>query len=140
MAALTTSYDIPASPSTSKAGLWTSRILTGLVAAFLAFDALTKIFKERHVLAAIAEMGISVSTIVWIGVVLLACLTLYLIPRTSILGAMLLTGYLGGAVCANVLAHHGVFEAVFPIIFGVLIWGALWLREPRLRALAPFVR
>ncbi len=140
MAALTTTYDIPASPSTSKAGLWTGRILAGLVALFLAFDGLTKVFKERHVLAAIAEMGISVNTIVWIGAVLLACTTLYLIPRTSILGAMLLTAYLGGAVCANVLAHHGVFEAVFPIIFGVVIWGSLYLREPRLRGLAPFVK
>jgi hypothetical protein len=140
MAALTTTYGIPASPLASKASIWTARILAGLVALFLAFDGLTKVFKERHVLAAIAEMGISVSSIVWIGAVLLACTALYLIPRTSIFGAMLLTAYLGGAVCANVLAHHGVFEAVFPIIFGVAIWGSIYLREPRLRALAPFRR
>lgn len=137
MAALTTTFAVPAAPSISKASVWTGRILTGLVALFLAFDGLMKVVKERHVLAAIAEMGISVSTIVWIGAVLLACTALYLIPRTSILGAMLLTAYLGGAVCANVLAHHGLFETIFPVIFGVFVWGALYLRESRLRTLVP---
>jgi hypothetical protein len=136
MAPSTTTFTVPA-VSLSKTSLWTGRILTGVVALFLAFDGLMKVVKERHVLAASAEMGIAVNTIVWIGAVLLACTALYLIPRTSILGAILLTGYLGGAVYANVMVKHGMFERIFPIIFGVLAWGALYLRETRLRALIP---
>lgn len=121
----------------SKASVWAGRVLTGLVSLFLVFDGVTKVFKERHVLAAAAEMGIAVGTIVWIGAVLLICTTLYVIPRTSLFGATLLTAYLGGAVCANVLAHHPAFECVFPILFGVLVWGSLYLRDPRLWELAP---
>jgi hypothetical protein len=127
-------------PSVSKARLWTGRVLTTIVVLFLAFDGLTKVFKERHVLAAIAEMGIPVETIVWIGALLLVCTLLYVIPRTSVLGAILLTGYLGGAVFANVIAKHPPFECWFPVIFGIVTWLGLYLREPRLWELAPFRR
>jgi hypothetical protein len=124
-------------PSVSKPRLWTGRVLTGLVVLFLAFDGLMKVLKEKHVLAAIAEMGIPVATIVWIGALLLACTALYAIPRTAVVGAILLTGYLGGAVFANVIAKHPAFECWFPVGFGVITWLGLYLREPRLWELAP---
>ena len=123
--------------SVSRGRLWTGRVLTGVVGVFLALDGLMKVFKERHVLAAIAEMNISVATIVWIGALLLACTLLYLIPRTAVMGAILLTGYLGGAVFANVIARHPAFECWLPVMFGVLVWVGLYLREARLWELAP---
>ncbi|HEY3930109.1 MAG TPA: DoxX family protein [Candidatus Koribacter sp.] len=129
---------ITMNPTISKGRLWTGRVLTTLVALSLVFDGATKVFKERHVLAAIAEMGIAVNTIVWIGALLLVCTLLYVIPRTSVLGAILLTGYLGGAVFANVIAKHPAFECWFPVIFGMLAWLGLYLREARLWELAPF--
>lgn len=124
-------------PSISKARLWTGRVLTAVMTLFLMFDGVTKVLQERHVMAASAEMGIAVSTIVWIGALLLACSALYVIPRTAVLGAMLLTAYLGGAVFANVIAKHPPFQCWFPVIFGVLVWAGLFLREPRLWQLAP---
>ena len=124
--------------SESKARVWTGRILTGLVVLFLVFDGVTKVIKERHVLLASAEMGYSANLIAGIGALLLACVAVYVIPRCAVLGATLLTGYLGGAVDANVHAGHPIFECVFPVIFGVLVWAGLFLREPRLIELMPF--
>ena len=122
----------------SRTRLWTGRVLTTLMTLFLLFDGITKVLKERHVVAAVTEMGIAVSTIVWIGALLLVCTALYIIPRTAVFGAMLLTAYLGGAVFANVIAKHPLFECWFPVIFGVLVWAGLYLREPRLWELVPF--
>ncbi|MBV8052040.1 MAG: DoxX family protein, partial [Acidobacteriaceae bacterium] len=84
--------------SQCKVGLWAGRIVTGIVVLFLIFDGLMKVIKEPHVLTASADLGYPVSSIVLIGALLLTCTLLYVIPRTSILGAVLLTGYLGGAV------------------------------------------
>ena len=128
---------ISLTPSISKARLWTGRALTTLMTLFLVFDGVSKVVKERHVIAASAEMGIAMSTIAWIGALLLACTALYVIPRTAVLGGMLLTAYLGGAVFANVIAKHPPFQCWLPVIFGVLVWAALFLREPRLWQLAP---
>ena len=83
------------------------------------------------------QLGYPESAIVGIGVVLLASTLLYLIPRTSILGAVLLTGYLGGAVASNVRAEQPLFNIVFPVIFAGIAWGGLWLRDSRLRRLLP---
>src|ERR1700735_4889912 len=93
----TTASEGPFSRS-NVAALWAGRIVTGLVALFLVFDGSMKVIKEPHVIASAAGLGYSQSSIVWIGALLLSCTLLYLIPRTAILGAILLTGYLGGAV------------------------------------------
>ncbi|PYV53852.1 MAG: hypothetical protein DMG98_19835 [Acidobacteria bacterium] len=127
---------IPA-PSESTARRWTGRILTGLVVLFLLFDGITKVVKERHVLQAAADLGYSANVIAGIGVLLLACVAVYVTPRSAVLGAVLLTGYLGGAVDANVRAGHPLFECIFPVIFGILVWAGLFLREPRLGVLMP---
>jgi hypothetical protein len=121
----------------SKKSVWTGRIISALVVLFLLFDGVTKVMKEAHVLAASAQFGFPERTVVGIGVLLLACTAVYVIPRTSILGAILLTGYLGGATATNVRAGDPLFETLFPVIFGVLVWGGLFLRDEPLRALIP---
>lgn len=121
----------------SKAALWAGWIITVVVVLFLAFDGITKVIKDPHVLSAMADLVFPVSTIVAIGAVILFCTLLYAIPRTSVLGAILLTAHLGGAVAVQVRVGHPVFESSFPIIFGVLVWLGIYLREPRLRALVP---
>ncbi len=94
--------------------------------------------KVRQVIEATVRIGFPESTIFGIGAALLFCTALYVIPRTSVLGAILLTGYLGGATAANVRVGSAPFNTSFPIIFGVLVWLGLFLRESRLRALIPF--
>jgi hypothetical protein len=115
----------------SKARLWTGRILTGLLVLFLAFDGVAKIAQLAPVLKASEELGLPANTIVGIGSVLLVCTVLYALPRTAVLGAILLTAYLGGATAINVRAGAGAFPVGFAIGFGVLVWVALALREPR---------
>jgi DoxX-like family len=134
MAAMTTNLPVSAT-SISKPALWTGRVLGTLVVLFLLFDGITKVIKEPHVIAASAEFGFSPNQIVLIGAILVFCTVLYAIPRTAILGAILVTGYLGGAVVSQIRVGHGLFECIFPVIFGALAWLALYLREERLRAL-----
>jgi hypothetical protein len=117
--------------------VWVGRILSWLAALFLLFDGVTKLFKPAFVVEATVRLGYPERVIVGIGVVLVLCTVLYLIPRTAVLGAILVTGYLGGAVATHVRAERSWFEIVFPMIFGVLVWAGLVLRDERLRALIP---
>jgi len=119
----------------SKKMIWVGRILTVLTALFMLLDAVMKIVKPAQVLEANVRLAYPVSTLTGIGVALIVCTLIYIIPRTSILGAILLTGYLGGAVASNVRAGSGWFETIFPTLFAALIWGGLWLRDRRLRSL-----
>jgi len=121
----------------SKAALWAGRIIEILIVLFMLFDCITKIIKMPQVVQATVRIGFPENRIVAIGVALLVSVIVYVIPRTSILGAILLTGYLGGAVCANVFARTAVFNLSFPIIFGVLVWLSLYLRDARLRRMIP---
>ena len=114
--------------------LWTGRVLSFLPAAFLLFDAVIKIPKPDFVIKATQEAGFPTDVLVPLGLVLLASVLLYLFPKTSVLGAILLTGYLGGAVCALVIKGDGLFNMLFPALFGVLLWLGLVLRDPRVRA------
>lgn len=122
----------------SKKALWGGRVLSGLPALFLLVDAVAKLFKPAPVVEGTLKLGYAESSIVPMGVVLLVCTLLYLIPRTSTLGTILLTGYLGGAVATHVRVSDPLFTHVlFPVYFGVMLWGGLYLRDPRLRALIP---
>jgi hypothetical protein len=121
----------------SRKRLWTGRVLSGLSAAFFILDGAMKLAKPAVVVEATKQLGYPESTIVGIGVVLLACTLLYLIPRTSILGAVLLAGYLGGAVASNVRAGQPLFNIIFPVILATIAWGGLWLRDTRLQQLLP---
>ena len=123
------------SPAVSKVALWTGRVLSVLPALFLLLDGAMKLVKPEPVVKATLEMGFSENVILPLGIVLLVCTVLYLLPPTAVLGAILLTGYLGGAVATHVRAGHGTFQTLFPVIFGVLLWGGLVLRDKRLRTL-----
>ena len=123
----------------SRESLWTGRILGGFAALFLAMDGGMKLVKPAFVVEATVKLGYQESAVVGIGVTLLACTLLYAIPRTSVLGAIVLTGYLGGAVASNVRAGTGWFNTLFPVGFAALIWISVWLRSYRLRALTPLV-
>ena len=121
----------------SKAMLWTGRIMGLLPALFLLLDGAMKLVKPEPVVEATVKLGYPESVIVGLGIVLLTCTVLYLIPRTAVLGAILLTGYLGGAVASHLRAGDPLFAVFFPVIFGVLLWGSLYLRDGRLRGLIP---
>jgi hypothetical protein len=121
----------------SKKALWAGRIISVLPALFLLLDGVMKLAKPAFVVEATVQLGYPENVILGLGMVLIACTVLYLIPRTSILGAILLTGYLGGAVATHVRVGDPIFTICFPIVFGVLIWGGLTLRDGRLRTLIP---
>lgn len=121
----------------SKGTLWAGRIISGLPALFLIVDGAAKLFKPAPVIEATVRLGYSENLIIPIGAVLLICTAFYLVPKTSVLGAILLTGYLGGAVATHVRAGEGAFPIVFPIIIGGLLWLGLYLRNPSLRVLVP---
>src|SRR5579885_3456944 len=121
--------------SAPRAMLWTGYIISFLPALFLLMDGVMKLVKPDPVVEATVKLGYPESVILGLGIVLLSCTILYLIPRTSVLGAILLTGYLGGAVASHLRAEDGPFPLFFPVIFGALLWGGLVLRDARLRGL-----
>jgi hypothetical protein len=113
-------------------------VLSGLAIAFLVFDAIIKILKLAPAVQGTAQLGFPTSDVLGIGVVELVCIAIYVIPRTSFLGAILLTGYLGGAIASHVRVGDPLFSHVlFPTYVATLIWGGLYLRDARLRALVP---
>jgi len=125
----------------SKGSLWTGRIMTGLPALFLLIDAVGKLVKPAPVVEGTVQLGYPESVLLGLGIVLLACTILYLIPQTAVLGAILLTGYLGGAVATHVRVGSPLFSHIlFAVYVAVLIWGGLYLRDERLRALIPLRR
>jgi hypothetical protein len=119
----------------SSGRIWVGRIISALPALFLLVDGGMKLFKPPVVVQSTLELGYPESTIVGIGVVLLACTILYLIPRTAVLGAVLLTGYLGGAVATHVRVGGPAFNILFPVVLGGFLWGGLYLRGQRLHSL-----
>jgi len=121
----------------SKAVLWTGRVLSFLPALFLLFDAVMKFIQPEVVVKTTVELGYSQGVILPLGIVLLLSTILYLLPPTAGLGAILLTGYLGGAVAAHLRHGDGPFAILFPVVFGILLWTGLILRDRRLRAVVP---
>jgi hypothetical protein len=121
-----------------KGRLVASWIITGLIAVFMLLDAAMKFVQPRPVAAAFVRTGWPIQLSVTLGVVLLVSTILWLIPRTAVLGAILLTGYLGGAVATNLRLENPLFtNTLFPVYFGVLVWLTLWLRDPQVRSLIP---
>jgi len=117
------------------------RVLSGLAIVFLAFDTAGKVLVLAPVVEGTVGLGYPVSAIRGIGLLQLVCLALYLVPRTSMLGAILLTGYLGGAVATHVRVGNPLLTHIlFPTYVAALAWGGLWLRELRLRPLVPVRR
>ena len=128
----TTKY-APVSPTRR----WAGYVISALPALFLLVDGAMKLMKPVPVVEATVQLGYPDSVIMPLGIVLLACTMLYVIPRTAVLGAILLTGYLGGAVATHVRVSDGLFPLLFPVLVGALVWGGLYLRDDRLRALLP---
>ena len=123
------------SANTSKTSLWAGRIITSLVALFMTFDGLMKVLKVPAVVDGTVKLGFSESLLLPLGIVVLLCTAVYIYPRTSILGAILLTGFLGGATATNVRAQPQF--TLFPVVLGVLAWLGLYLRNQSLRKLVP---
>src|ERR1700742_2480842 len=120
----------------SKKMLWTGRVVSGVISLLLLLDAVMKIMKVPQVMEGTVKVGYPASAVLPIGIILLVCLICYVIPRTSVLGAILLTGYLGGAVATNVRISSPLFSYVLvPVYVGVLVWSGLFLQDERLRAL-----
>lgn len=125
----------------SKKRLVTAHVLTTLTGLFLTFDTVMKVLQLAPAMQATTELGYPGAAVLWIGVIELVCLGLYLFPPTSVLGALFLTGYLGGAIATHVRAGSPLLShTLFPIYVALLLWGGLYLRETRLGALIPFRR
>jgi hypothetical protein len=115
-------------------------VLSTIPVLFLLMDGIMKLFKPAVVVNGTVDLGYSESVIVPLGIILTACTILYAIPRTAVLGAVLLTGYLGGAIATHVRVAAPAFNVIFPIIVALFVWGGLYLRDERLEALIPFRR
>ncbi|CAN7630140.1 DoxX family protein [Aminobacter sp. LjRoot7] len=130
-----------ATPATSNGALWTGRVLSGLVIAFLLFDGAIKLVPLQVVHDTMATLGLPSELARTLGVLTLLCTVLYAWPRTAILGAILLTGYLGGAIASHLRIGNPLFShTLFGVYLGLMAWGGLYLRDPRLQALIPFRR
>ena len=122
----------------SRKTLWTGRILSALPVLFLLMDGIMKLVKPEPVVKATIELGYPESVIMVLRIILLVCVILYIVPHTAVLGAILLTGYLGGAVATQTRVGNPLFSHIlFPVYLALLIWGGLFLRDSRLRALMP---
>jgi len=124
--------------SISKKTLWAGRIITGLVTAFLIFDAGIHIMKPAPVVEAFAKLNFPIRYAIPLGIIELVGILLYVIPRTSMLGAIFLTGYLGGAIAVQLPTGNSLFgEVLFPVYIAVFLWGGIYLRDARLRTMVP---
>jgi len=123
----------------SKGKLWSARIMQGIAVVFLLWDTGIKLARESHAVEGTIQLGYPDSSVVTIGIIELICLVLYLIPRTSIFGMILMTGYLGGAVATHLRLGNPLFSHIlFSVYIAILLWGGIYLRDERLRALIPF--
>ena len=117
----------------------TGRLISGLAVAFLVFDSVGKLLRVQPVIDGTKQLGYPPDIVVSLGMTLLSCVLVYLIPRTAVLGAVLLTGYLGGAVATHVRVESPLFTHVlFPVYVAALLWGGLVLRDARLRQFLPW--
>ncbi len=131
------------SESTSSGMVWTGRILSGLVVLFLLLDGAMKLVPLQEVIDTVGQLGWPTDPVTWriLGVLLIACALLYAYPRTSLMGAILITAYLGGAVATHArIGSPLLSHTLFGVYVGIIAWAGLWLREPRLRALLPTTR
>ncbi len=132
----TIDYKVTAVRSQKRTAVWTGRVISAFAVLFMLFDSITKITQNPYVMKASANLGYPAAMIPVVGIILLACVVVYVIPRTSIIGAILLTGYLGGAVASNLRIGTPLFSNIlFPIYFGILVWAGLYFRNRRVREL-----
>jgi hypothetical protein len=121
--------------------LWAGRIMSGFVVVALAADGAIQLFAPAQIASMLQETGFAMDLTHVVGPIVLACAILYAIPDTAVLGAILVTGFLGGAICAHVrIGELGSPPEIVSLLLGVMTWGGLCLRDPRIRALLPLVR
>jgi len=136
-----TSNTLPALASVGRGARWTGRVLSAVLVVLLLLDATMKLIPLQIVTDGSASLGwpADTTTIRSLGVILALATLLYAVPRTSVLGAVILTGYMGGAIATHVRVSDPLFtHTLFGVYLGVALWAGLWLRDPRLRALMPF--
>ena len=127
---------LAAAPATSTRARWAGRVVTGLAVAFLLFDTTIKLLAAKEALDGTVQLGWQPHHLPILGAIELVCLALYLIPRTAPIGALLWTGYLGGAIATHLRLDNPLLSHVlFPTYVAALIWGGLYLRDARVRAL-----
>ena len=132
-------YAAPNSVSTRR--LWTGRVLSGVGALFMLFDGVIHILRITPVVDAFAQLGFPLGTSRPLGVIEIICVAIYLLPGTSVLGAILLTGYLGGAIATQVRVGAPLFSTtLFPVYVALFLWGGLYFRDERVRSLIPIRR
>ncbi len=121
--------------NSSKVKIWTGYVFSALPVLFMLMSSAMKLSQQKMVVEGFAKGGMSASTVLIIGVIELLCVIIYLVPATSVLGAVLVTGYLGGAIMVHVRAGEAALIA--PLILGMMAWGGLYMRDDRIRALLP---
>jgi len=122
----------------SKKAVWAGRVLSGLAVLFLILDASVKVLKSPFAIEATRQLGYPESVVIPLGLIEIVCLLVYLIPKTSVLGTILWTGYLGGAVATHMRVTSPLFtHTLVPIYVAALLWLGLWLRDNRVRAVLP---
>ncbi|MBV9860966.1 MAG: DoxX family protein [Alphaproteobacteria bacterium] len=134
-------YCVSANPAGAVRYTWAGRVLSGLAIAFLVMDGVMKLVQPQVVIESTTGIGWPADAMMLtvLGMLLLVCTALYSFSRTAVLGAILLTGYLGGAVASHVrLGDPLLTHDLFGVYLGVFVWGGLWFRDPRIRALIPF--
>lgn len=130
--------EAPAATTISKGRIWTSRIMSGLVILFMLFDSIFKFIQPAEVVQGTVDLGYQPHHIAILGTLGLLSTLLYIIPRTAVLGAILLTGYWGGAVATHLRLDNPLFSHIlFSVYLGILAWGGLWLRDERVRKIIP---
>ncbi|HEV7428539.1 MAG TPA: DoxX family protein [Thermoanaerobaculia bacterium] len=138
---IATTFEVNTFTTGSRKAVLTGRVLSGIAVLFLGMDAVMKLMQVPAALDGTKQLGYPVSVVFVLGIVQAVCLAAYLIPRTSILGAILWTGYLGGAIATHVRVGNPLFTHIlFPVYVALLLWGGLWLRNQKLRTLLPLVR
>ena len=121
--------------------LWAGRIMSAFVVAALAADGTIQLFAPAQIASQLQETGFAMEATRVVGPILLACAILYAFPATAVLGAILATGFLGGAICAHVrVGELGSPPEIFSLLLGAMTWGGLYLRDPRIRAILPLIR
>ena len=128
-------------PPIKNAAVWSGRLLSGIVIVFLLFDGAIKLIPLDIVVETSQQLRIPVELARPLGVITLLCTLLYAVPRTSVFGAILLTGYMGGAIYTHLRVGSPLFShTLFGVYLSLFIWGGLWLRDASVRALIPFRR
>ncbi|MFT5582100.1 MAG: hypothetical protein ACI9XP_000808 [Lentimonas sp.] len=124
----------------SKGVIWTSTILQALVIAMFLMGAINNLLQTKMAVNDTVDLGYPEASVFYLGIFLLVATVLYTLPKTTFLGAILLTGWLGGAVATHVIHQDPMTNIIFPVIFGILVWFSIWLRKASFKSVLPFTK